>query len=131
MGGHGRLQVDGVRDGGLQLAAILEDRYAQDEEGDACKGAHPLVELFILTRCNAGAMLGKADDVEDEEEDVGNDEGHLSESCGVFSQLVSMELQVLRRGLLLPELGTTGRPWVEVGSARVVHLVKYHLDLHI
>ena len=120
-----------MRDSGLQLTAILEDRYAQDEEGDACKGAHPLVELFVLTRSDAGGMLGKADDVEDEEEDVGNDEGHLGESCGVFSQLVSMELQVLRSGLLLPECGTTGRPWVEVGSARVIHLVKYHLDLHI
>ena len=42
-----------------------------------------------------------------------------------------MELQMLRSDLLLRELGTPGRPWVEVSSARVIHLVQDHLNLHI
>ena len=52
-----------------------------------------------------GLTLGEANDVEDEQDDVGDDEEHLREASCVFTDLVSVELQVLLTGLVLHDDG--------------------------
>ena len=52
LGGDGWLEVDRVRDCGFELAAVLEDRDAENKEGNAGEGADPLVKSIRITLAN-------------------------------------------------------------------------------
>ena len=79
------------------------------------------------------AILGKADYVEDEEEDVGNYEEHFWETGRILADLISIQLQILFIHLLLDQgRGSLDCSWVEIDVAWVyIELVQYCLNLKI